>query len=361
MKLLGLLSCVILATLFITSSYAGDVKCRALALSGGGDKGSYEAAVFIELVNLLDPADIAYDVLTGVSAGSMNSCGLGAFAPDENEEASDFIFGLWNSIKSSDVFGMWPKGIVDGLFNQEGILNNQPLIDFVSSKTEGRTVKRKVTFALADANNADYVNYDYDKCDTLPSDYVESAIGSSAIPFAFPHVHRDGRTLVDGGSIWNLDISSAVRRCREIVSDDKDIIIDTISCSNYEVVKEDVKKFSAFEHYMRGREIKSFYGDLDEIQKSKFLYPDVTFRYSIAPSEVLSSSPIPLDFSKDHLDKCFAVGRKDAQSAVNLGEGGYLEALFELRDRRRNSEQVSLNEILERKQMEKAQANPKSA
>jgi predicted patatin/cPLA2 family phospholipase len=347
--------------LLFTSAYSGDIKCRALALSGGGDKGSYEAAVYIELVNLLDPEEVAYDVLTGVSAGSMNACGLGAFAPNEGVEASEFVFGLWNSIKSSDVFGMWPKGIIDGLFNQEGILNNKPLIDFVNSKTQGRTVKRKVTFALADANNAEYVNYDYDKCDTIPPDYVESAIGSSAIPFAFPHIHRDGRTLVDGGSIWNLDISSAVRRCREIVDDDKDIIIDTVSCSNYEIKREDVNKFSALEHYMRAREIKSFYGELDEIQKAKMLFPDVTFRYSIAPSEVLSSSPIPLDFSKEHLDTCFKVGEKDAKAAVDLGEGGYLEALLELRERKLNSEQVSLNEIIDRKLMEKAKLNPQSS
>jgi len=220
---------VIIASLLLVSAMAGNRKCRALALSGGGDKGSYEAAVYIALVNLLEPEDIAYDVLTGVSAGSLNACGLSAFAPNEGPEASEFIFGLWNSISSSDIFTMWPKGILNGIFEQKGAVNNRPLIDFVTSKTQGRTVKRKVTFALADANNLDYVRYDYNASDSIPDDLIESAIGSSAIPFVFPNIQRGDRVLVDGGSIWNLDIESAIRRCYEIIDDEEDIIIDTIS------------------------------------------------------------------------------------------------------------------------------------
>ena len=339
---------IILVALLLAFASAGDKKCRALAMSGGGDKGSYEAAVYIELVNLLSEEDAGYDVVTGVSAGAMNACGLGLFAPNEGDEAALFVFGLWNSLKSKDVFKMWPGGIIDGLLFKEGILNNKPLIDFVTKQTVGRTVRRKVSLALADANSADYVVYDYNATDVMPEDYIESAIGSSAIPFAFPHVHRGNRTLIDGGSIWNLDIASAVRRCREVVDNDEDIIIDTISCSNHEIEKIDnIHKFSTFQHFMRGRELKAFYDDLDEIEKAKILFPDVTFRYSIAPSEVLSGSPIPLDFSKSHLDKCFAVGKKDAQTAVALGEGGYLKLLLEVRDRRRNGDKVSLNDLLD--------------
>ena len=53
---------IVLLILFASSAYAINGKCRALAMSGGGDKGSYEAAVYIELVNLLSSEDISYDV-----------------------------------------------------------------------------------------------------------------------------------------------------------------------------------------------------------------------------------------------------------------------------------------------------------
>ena len=146
--------------------------------------------------------------ITGVSAGALNACGLGAFAPDESQQASEFIFGLWNSLKGSDVFEMWKGGLIYGLLWEEGIFNNQPLVDFVNSQVGGKVLKRKVSFGTADANSAGYEIYDYNATHTLPSDYVMSAVASASIPFAFPHVDRDGHTLIDGGSIWNLDIAT---------------------------------------------------------------------------------------------------------------------------------------------------------
>jgi predicted acylesterase/phospholipase RssA len=221
--------------LLATFVSAGTKKCRALVLSGGGDRGSYEAAVFIEFVNLLPLEEVSYDVITGVSAGSMNACGLGVFAPEEAVEASEFVFGLWNSIRSSDVFKMWPGGIVEGIMEKSGILDTQPLIEFTNTQVAGKRVKRKITFALADAGNGGYYTRDFNTSEDLPSDYTKYAIGSSSIPFAFPSLKHEDRVLVDGGSIWNVDIPSAVRRCKEIVDDENDIIIDMFVCMGFNV------------------------------------------------------------------------------------------------------------------------------
>jgi len=58
--------------------------CRALAMSGGGSKGSYEAGVLYGLVNNdPDKSKYAYDVVTGVSAGSINSIAVSLFAPGD--------------------------------------------------------------------------------------------------------------------------------------------------------------------------------------------------------------------------------------------------------------------------------------
>jgi predicted acylesterase/phospholipase RssA len=181
-------------------------------MSGGGDRGAYEAAVFIELTNLLPLKDVSYDVITGVSAGSMNACGLGLFTPEDIYGATEFVFGIWNSISSKQVFKMWPGGLLEGIFKKSGILDTQPLVDFVNSQAGNKTVNKKVTFATCDTVTGDYVRYDYNASDTLPSDYIMSAIASSSIPFAFPHVKRGDRVLMDGGTLWNIDISSAVRR-----------------------------------------------------------------------------------------------------------------------------------------------------
>lgn len=341
---------VLLLSLLIHSSMGK--KCRALVLSGGGDLGAYEASAYIELVNLLPDEESNYDVLTGVSAGSMNSAGLALFARDEGEQASDFIFGLWNSIGVSTVFKFWPGGLLEGLFYKSGLVDNTPLIDFVNEQTSGRKVARKVSYAATDTDNADYYVMDYNVSDTLPDDYVQAAIASSSIPAVFEHVQRDGRTLIDGGMLWNVDIPSAVRRCKEIVDDDTDIIIDIVSCFGQPPIlppTEDLDRYTALGHYRRSLEIKSFYEMVNRVESGKFLYPKVNFRYIISPSEGLLSikNPIPLLFTKDHTNKCFAVGKKDTENAIKLGPGVYFEVVKEYRDKVLAHEPADLAQMIE--------------
>mmetsp|Transcript_3721 Transcript_3721/g.4263 ORF Transcript_3721/g.4263 Transcript_3721/m.4263 type:complete len:86 (+) Transcript_3721:51-308(+) len=50
--------------------------CRALALSGGGSNGAWEAGVLWGFLNYGNPADFKYEVVTGVSAGAINSLAI---------------------------------------------------------------------------------------------------------------------------------------------------------------------------------------------------------------------------------------------------------------------------------------------
>lgn len=63
------------AVLMATTVSAGDKKCRALVLSGGGTNGAWEAGVAWGLTHYGDPTDFEWDVVTGVSAGSVNTIG----------------------------------------------------------------------------------------------------------------------------------------------------------------------------------------------------------------------------------------------------------------------------------------------
>jgi len=60
-------------------AYSQAQTCHALVLQSGGDLGAYEAGVFYGLVNNLAAADVAYEVVTGISVGSMNTVGIGQF------------------------------------------------------------------------------------------------------------------------------------------------------------------------------------------------------------------------------------------------------------------------------------------
>ena len=58
--------------------------CKALAMSGGGNKGAFEAGALYGLVmNDPDKTKYAYDVVTGVSAGSINTGAVSLFKPGD--------------------------------------------------------------------------------------------------------------------------------------------------------------------------------------------------------------------------------------------------------------------------------------
>ena len=55
-------------------------KCTALAMSGGGAHGAFEAGVLWGLIkNEPNKDKYIYDVVTGVSAGSINALGVAAW------------------------------------------------------------------------------------------------------------------------------------------------------------------------------------------------------------------------------------------------------------------------------------------
>ena len=291
------------------SAFAGTKKWRALALSGGGALGAYEGAVFMGLVNNLPLEDVTYDVVVGVSAGSLNTLGLSGYEPADAENAAEFLFALWNSIPQYKAFQMWPGGILEGLFFKSGIFDISPGIEWVTDQFGDRTVKKKVTMAAVDANMASYEEFDYNATYTQPPDLIQSAFASSSIPGVFEHIQRDGMTLMDGGTVYNINVEGAIRRCKEVVDDEKDIIVDMIMCSYHFLEEADVVKYSTLENLMRGKQVKAFYGGMDDYSISVSNHPEVTFRYIIGPSESIEVNMLGiLDFSQKEIDLCYKVG-----------------------------------------------------
>ena len=53
--------------------------------------------------------------------------------------------------------------------------------------------------------------------ETLPSDkFINAILASAAIPYIFPTIDMDGKTLIDGGAFSDLDLSEAILKCRDL-------------------------------------------------------------------------------------------------------------------------------------------------
>ena len=104
--------------------------------------------------------------------------------------------------------------MVTGILRESGILNTQPLHDFLDKFFEdmGKTFKRKLVVSSVDANSGSYIQWDENS-----SDPMKAVMSSAAIPFVFPNQKWDDPQVVaiDGGSVWNTNLVSAVKRCQE--------------------------------------------------------------------------------------------------------------------------------------------------
>ena len=92
-------------------------KCYALAISGGGVKAAYQLGVVYSFAHEGAPGEYEYDVVSGVSAGSINNGIFSLFPKGQEKQMTEFGQDLVKNMDTSVIFKEWPGGIVDGLEN----------------------------------------------------------------------------------------------------------------------------------------------------------------------------------------------------------------------------------------------------
>ena len=106
--------------------------CKAVVLSGGGCKGAFEAGAIYELMNSGAPEDFEWDVVTGVSAGSINSLGISLWEKDQGVAMSEWLKATWHNLHSSDIYTEWDGSYAYRFFMHGSLFDNTPLKEFVS-------------------------------------------------------------------------------------------------------------------------------------------------------------------------------------------------------------------------------------
>jgi len=202
--------------------------CRALVLSGGGSNGAWEAGVLWGLANYGAEEDYMWDVVTGVSIGSINGSGLSLFAPGEEKEATDFIYKTWQTIQTNDIWQQWPTGPVEGLY-RPSIFDSSPGFETLKRIFEGFDgYKRHLSLTAVDIETGHVVNMTDEN--TPFEELHKAVIASASVPGIFSPTEIDGRILVDGMTAYNVNAQEAIDRCRGLVDDDRNIIVDVLVC-----------------------------------------------------------------------------------------------------------------------------------
>lgn len=87
---------------------------------------------------------------------------------------------------------------------------------------------RRVTIGAADVNTGEFIEFTQDN--TSYYDLAQAALSSSSIPGIFPPQNFKGHLLMDGGTVWDVNISSAIKQCHQLGAINEEIIVDIAVC-----------------------------------------------------------------------------------------------------------------------------------
>jgi len=328
----GAIVCSILFLLAISQAYAGkDGKCYALALQGGGDKGAYQVGALAEIVDNSDPAEVQYDIVSGVSIGSINGALLAGYPKGQEQEATDYMEETWKTLTRQNVYKEWPwGGVARGLLFKSSLFDSSPFREYIRGQIS--PPQRGLLVSATDARTGAEKTWD----ETVDFETLVRAIdASSSYPGFFEPVQdMDNTTYYDGGTSYSVNIFGAINRCIEMGYDHSQIVVDVIMCTGATFYDKDVSKYRTIPMVLRFLEIERYYDSMELVERAVADFNDVNFRYIVVPTTKLESSIIPIEFHHDQIVSMIEQGRKDAKQVMDLGQGVATKHLLEYHNKK---------------------------
>jgi len=321
---------------FISSQETISKKCRVLALEGGGDRGAFQAGAISGLVNNLPPEKVQWDVVTGISIGSINTLMFGVYPVGKETNASNDLLDHWMSISSANIYQNWPwLGPLYGMVFENSIFDTSNGFTFLNktiNKYNG--LKRDVIFGTTNVETSEYETYT--NKDLLTSDDIANALlSSAAIPVAFPFGTLKNNSYMDGGVSYSVDVFSGVNKCEDKGFEQKDIIVDIVLCKNSSISIKDPKSLTPVGSLFRFMEINSFESAMAVISDTKHYMRDVTLRYVVAPLRSMPISPVAITFWHKDIVTMIKYGQEDAKTIIEKGVGVHANELLKKRNEKK--------------------------
>ncbi|MFZ8847090.1 MAG: patatin-like phospholipase family protein [Candidatus Hydrothermia bacterium] len=176
---------------------------KALILSGGSNKGAIQVGALKALLE----NNINFDLVIGVSIGSLNSV---YFAYKPNLEGIRELEKIWLNVKKEDIFGDIRISILmNFLRNKESLFSNENLKQFIVKTSPVRTfseLKLKCYIIALDIKTGKEYVFGKNKYERI----LDAILSSTAlIPFFPPYKYKN-MELIDGGFYSNLPYKIAI-------------------------------------------------------------------------------------------------------------------------------------------------------
>lgn len=202
---------------------------KAVYLAGGGARGAYQAGVLKAISTILGVKHIPFDMISGVSIGSLNGAVI-AENPLDFPAATGKLEELWNTIHTNQVFNAsnyeLGKSVLRNMSNvlvkqrQSGhLLDATPLRQFITESIDFDKVNAHIkkgdletlevlsncyetrqTVSFYQHTEPDFEDWFYPKHVSQHVEInMEHILGSTALPLFFPPAKIDGFHYGDGG------------------------------------------------------------------------------------------------------------------------------------------------------------------
>ena len=289
---------IIVASLLAVNTQAktevANGKCYALAFSSGDETSAYQAGAMAGIANSnLSAEEYAYDAVSGVSGGAINAVILSNYTKGQEKEAAERMEQFWKDASNTQLYRSWFGGITRGLFFEGGLYNSQPLEDFLGKQFQSVNIQRPIDMGIVDVVTGAYKEFNSENI-TQGSNLKDALYASLSFAGFFPPADVLGSYYFDGSAVWDIDIFSAVNRCKEKGFQNQDITVDVIMTSSANLKEVNASDYKSIQMLFRYLEISSFYNSMDGLLRAKFAYEGVNWRYAISPTASIPSSLKPL-------------------------------------------------------------------
>ncbi|MFT4058838.1 MAG: patatin-like phospholipase family protein [Legionella sp.] len=214
---------------------------KALYLAGGGARGAYQAGVLKAIGHILQVKTLPFDVVSGVSVGSINAAIIAENA-DDFPSALDKLEMMWSEIHCQQIYKAsnyeLSKSVMRNVSTlvikqrQAGhLLDTTPLKELISDTIDFNKISTNIseehleaieiitncyethqTISFYEHKNPDFVDWNYPRhCSQKAQIDAGHVLASSALPLFFPTVPFDGFHYGDGSIGLVAPLRGAIR------------------------------------------------------------------------------------------------------------------------------------------------------
>ncbi len=250
----------------------------ALYLAGGGARGAYQAGVLKAIGELLKSKSLPFNMVSGVSVGSINAAVLAEYA-DDFPSALLKLETFWKEIHYSQVYNIK----INKILSEFGLLNTEPFCALIQNNLDFNKITKNIkqgylecleiisycysmqrTVSFYVHSDPDFNDWSYSRHRSQRVDLqAEHILASSSLPLFFPPVLIDELHYGDGGVCLDSPLRGSVH-----LKADKILIISTQPVSTSYKISKGITFSSILNSMLSTFYVDTIERDIDLINRS---------------------------------------------------------------------------------------------